>query len=113
MSKYTALPYLLTSVSILKILFPKPKCFDVESVFTATVVDHEAGANETEVHAIAELVVSNLLKGYCIGEATIPSPDDFVDAVFDSYATGGVIPEEGDPDFYIYIYIFKCLHNNN
>ncbi|XP_030848888.1 zinc transporter ZIP12 [Strongylocentrotus purpuratus] len=69
-------------------------CFDVESVFTATVGDHEAGASEAEVHAIAELVVSNLLKGYCIGEATLPSPDDFVDAVFNSYATGGVIPEE-------------------
>ncbi|XP_041466306.1 zinc transporter ZIP12-like [Lytechinus variegatus] len=69
-------------------------CFDVESVFTASVNDHEAGANESEVHAIAGLVVSSILQGYCIGEATLPSPEAFVDIIFDSFAEGGVIPEE-------------------
>nr|XP_054757679.1 zinc transporter ZIP4-like [Lytechinus pictus] len=69
-------------------------CFDVESVFTATVEDHEAGANESEVHSVAEEVINSILHGYCIGEASLPSTDDFVDAVFDSYAADGVIPEE-------------------
>ena len=75
--------------------FSLTQCFDVESVFTAAVADHEAGANETEAHAIAALVVSNLLKGYCIGVAALPSPDAFVDGVFNEYAEGGVISEEG------------------
>ncbi|XP_063957011.1 zinc transporter ZIP12-like [Lytechinus pictus] len=70
------------------------KCFDATSVFSATVENHEAGASHCEVSAVSGNVISRMLEGYCIGEASLPSTDDFTDVVFDSYGTDGVIHKE-------------------
>eukprot|EP00057_Strongylocentrotus_purpuratus_P013003 XP_011667477.1 PREDICTED: zinc transporter ZIP12-like [Strongylocentrotus purpuratus] len=70
------------------------KCFSVESVFDETVNDHEAGADDDELQYAAQAVVAGLLQGYCIGEPTLPSTTDFTEAIFDTFATFGVITEE-------------------
>eukprot|EP00057_Strongylocentrotus_purpuratus_P015491 XP_011669965.1 PREDICTED: zinc transporter ZIP12 [Strongylocentrotus purpuratus] len=70
------------------------KCFSVESVFDETVNDHEAGADDDELKYAAQAVVAGLLQGYCIGEPILPSTTDFTEAIFDTYATLGIIPEE-------------------
>ncbi|XP_071504592.1 metal cation symporter ZIP14-like [Diadema antillarum] len=68
-------------------------CFNVESVFDGAVSDHEAGAVGEEMLSVCQTVVAGLLQGYCIGEATVPTKEAFVDAVFDDYATSGMILE--------------------
>ncbi|XP_030849500.1 zinc transporter ZIP12-like [Strongylocentrotus purpuratus] len=71
-------------------------CFSVESVFDETVDDHETGADDVELQYAAQAVVAGLLQGHCIGEPTLPSTKDFTEAIFETYATSGVIPEDGE-----------------
>ena len=58
--------------------------------------DHETGADDVELQYAAQAVVAGLLQGHCIGEPILPSTTDFTEAIFDTYATSGVIPEEGE-----------------
>ncbi|XP_071504610.1 metal cation symporter ZIP8-like [Diadema antillarum] len=69
-------------------------CFDVETIFDEAVSDHEAGASEEEMLSVCEGVIAGLLQGHCIGEATVPTQEAFVDAVFDDHGSSGVITEE-------------------
>ena len=71
------------------------QCFDVESIFEGNVHDHEAGADDEEIRSSSQAVVAGFLQGHCIGEPSLPMKSAFTDAVFDDYATSGVITEEG------------------
>ena len=66
----------------------------MESVFDAAVSDHEAGADDHELENVAAILVSSLVRGFCIGNATELDPEAFLDDIFDVYATDGIMSEE-------------------
>ncbi|PIK60273.1 putative zinc transporter ZIP12 [Apostichopus japonicus] len=70
------------------------KCFNVETIFEAEVADHEAGATGEELLHMSPLMISYLLQGYCIGEASETDPQEFLENIFEKYGHDGTIPEE-------------------
>ncbi|XP_038053148.1 metal cation symporter ZIP14-like [Patiria miniata] len=70
------------------------KCFTVETVFEAAVSDHEAGADDHELEEVAAILISSLVRGFCIGNATAVDPEAFLEDIFDHYAAGSYMSEE-------------------
>ncbi|PIK33005.1 putative zinc transporter ZIP12 [Apostichopus japonicus] len=69
------------------------KCFDVESLFSLTVDDHEAGATRDEMYKLSSFCISYLVQGFCIGSPTLVDPYAFVEDVFDQYGSQGIVSE--------------------
>ena len=53
-----------------------------------------AGANDHEVEDVAAILISSLVRGFCIGNATEVDPDAFLEDIFETYSTDGIMSEE-------------------
>ncbi|XP_019629894.1 PREDICTED: zinc transporter ZIP12-like [Branchiostoma belcheri] len=69
------------------------QCFSAESVFTElNITNTSGGATRQELGEVAAITVVNVLKGWCIGQATLPQQGFFLDHLFELLnATNGVI----------------------
>ncbi|XP_022094993.1 zinc transporter ZIP12-like [Acanthaster planci] len=70
------------------------KCFTAETVFEAAVANHQLGADDHELENVAAILISSLVRGFCIGNATELDPEAFLEDIFDTYATDGYLSEE-------------------
>ncbi|XP_033638692.1 zinc transporter ZIP12-like isoform X3 [Asterias rubens] len=88
------LEQMLDSVAVAYTAENYAKCFNVETIFDAAVADHVAGANDHEVEDVAAILISSLVRGFCIGNATEVDPDAFLEDIFETYSTDGIMSEE-------------------
>ena len=71
------------------------QCFTSADVFEDAKIEPNAEANAADIERIASVVISNILRGHCIGVSRLVSPDDFIRSVFEDYGTFGTILRPG------------------